>query len=73
MWNEIKDNAKINLVKIHSNLGKDKTVLLDSSSRLVISGKATEDFYYGHPTPETLLKRWKCFIDLCIENELMWI
>lgn len=71
MWNEIKDKAKLSLGKIYSIFGHDKTLMLDNSTRLVSSGRYSEDIYYNQSTPEVLLQRWKSVTDLYVENGLL--
>lgn len=68
LWNEIKEQAKVSLMKIYSYLAGEKFKILDQDTKLLESGTVSRDFYFNHLTPEILLKRWKCVTGLFIEN-----
>ncbi|XP_055317996.1 uncharacterized protein LOC129576655 [Sitodiplosis mosellana] len=64
MWHEIKDKAKLNLLKLYLYLAFDQIEILKNNE---VAANGT-DFYLDQPTPEIILNRWKCINDLYIEN-----
>lgn len=68
MWKEIRDKAKFNLLNLYMYLASDKIALKESNSISSPNYVNTNDTYLHHPTPETILNRWKCINDIYFEN-----
>ncbi len=69
MWHEIKDKAKLHLLKLYLYLSTDQIALLKNSSITMPSGVDPTEFYLKQPTPQPIVDRWNCINNLYLENE----
>lgn len=65
MWNEIKVEAKLNLIYLHLGLALEKHII-----EIFNNSTLTEDHDSNRQnfTLETVFNRWKCFNELFIEH-----
>lgn len=64
MWQEIKDKAKFDLLNLYYNLALDQFSLAGDNA----VPEDPNDFPIERSTPEVILNRWKCIIDLYVQN-----
>lgn len=67
MWNEIKDKARSHLVRVLFNI-KALTASFDDSEEL---DEQSIERIIEQPPSDTILFRWRCIIDLFVENEFI--
>lgn len=67
MWDEIKKTAKTHIIRILYEI-KFQLTTFDNITK---HGEELIDYLIKTPASDTVLIRWKCIIDLFIENEFI--
>lgn len=68
MWNEIKQTAKLHLLRI-LRIIKIRSAIYDGS--ISKNGPELLQYLIEQPASDIVLFRWRCIIDIYIENEFI--
>lgn len=68
MWREIKDKAKIQLLRVLNNTKFLRASFDISNDESELTEHALEHKIVGQPISDTVLIRWRYIVDLFVEN-----
>lgn len=68
MWEEVKDKAKLHLLRVLESIKIHSSVYDSSISK---HGAELRQYLIEQPSSDIILTRWKCIIDLFIANEFI--